>query len=333
MSIKQTKRHNFVEFDVQTTADGEWIVLHDVTVDRTTNGTGRVDEMSYARVRELRIDAGANVGALPDWELLVPNLDEAIKYSKMSNSIPMIEIKVDEGTSYTDEELERFVNILRNNNLLAGGCIVMSFSEEMLRRIRALSDSVELLWVTYGIYDGFLEKCIENRMGIDPQFNDQFITRERVQQFHDNGLIVGVWTAPEAHFASLEDRGIDIITTSSRSGDLRYGDLTLRNGFTNVAWNGHRAAHVEQIGESLYRVNFVLENGSNTNGTLIATFPEWAIPFLSKLGTCNVRTNTNVEFASVDIKGTLEGVPGLYVGLNWDNRTRWVSGQIEFTII
>ncbi|TDD97257.1 glycerophosphodiester phosphodiesterase [Jiangella asiatica] len=47
------KGADVLELDVHATADGELVVLHDTTVDRTTNGTGRVDALTLARIREL----------------------------------------------------------------------------------------------------------------------------------------------------------------------------------------------------------------------------------------------------------------------------------------
>lgn len=45
----------FMEMDVAKTADGVLILMHDDTVDRTTNGTGRVDEMTYDEISGLRL--------------------------------------------------------------------------------------------------------------------------------------------------------------------------------------------------------------------------------------------------------------------------------------
>lgn len=47
---------DLVEMDVRATADGALVVLHDATVDRTTDGTGRVDSLSLQELR--RLDAG-----------------------------------------------------------------------------------------------------------------------------------------------------------------------------------------------------------------------------------------------------------------------------------
>lgn len=46
-----TKGVDMIELDVHATADDEIVVLHDATVDRTTNGTGRVDELTLAEIK------------------------------------------------------------------------------------------------------------------------------------------------------------------------------------------------------------------------------------------------------------------------------------------
>ena len=48
---------HMIEFDVQLTKDKKLVVMHDATVDRTTNGAGKVSELTWAEIREL--DAGS----------------------------------------------------------------------------------------------------------------------------------------------------------------------------------------------------------------------------------------------------------------------------------
>lgn len=52
---------DYFELDVRTTSDGRLVLMHDGTVNRTTNGQGRVRELSFDQVRAL--DAGAKSGA------------------------------------------------------------------------------------------------------------------------------------------------------------------------------------------------------------------------------------------------------------------------------
>src|SRR5277367_1400770 len=52
---------DFIEVDVQTTADGKLVLSHDATVDRCTNGQGRVDAMTFDQIEAL--DAGIKKGS------------------------------------------------------------------------------------------------------------------------------------------------------------------------------------------------------------------------------------------------------------------------------
>lgn len=333
MAMKKVIRHKFSECDVQTTSDGKWVVMHDATVDRMTNGTGRVDSFTYEELRKLRIDTGNNLATLPDWEKVIPNLDEAIKYNRMAGTIPMIEIKVDEGTTYTDEELADFVNQLKLNNLDKGGCIVISFSADVLRKLRSLSETLEIMWVTYDMSDATLNTCKELRMHVDPQYSHETVTRSQIQKYHDNGLLVSVWTCPDDKFADMEDRGVDIITTNSRSGDLKWGKLTLKNGFTGVTWAGYLPPCVEEITKGILRVSCTVLNGSNTQNTVIAEFPSWAQPYLNSAGLGMVRTTSTIEQCSVDVIGKIAGTPSLVVGLGWESRSSWAMINIDYKIL
>jgi glycerophosphoryl diester phosphodiesterase len=69
-------RADAIEFDVKLTADGRVIVLHDQTVNRTTNGKGRISQLPYAAVKEL--DAGAWFSEM-NLDERIPTLDEVFE--------------------------------------------------------------------------------------------------------------------------------------------------------------------------------------------------------------------------------------------------------------
>ncbi len=50
---------DFVELDARTSSDGEIVVIHDATIDRTTNGSGRVADMTLAELRATTPDRGS----------------------------------------------------------------------------------------------------------------------------------------------------------------------------------------------------------------------------------------------------------------------------------
>jgi glycerophosphoryl diester phosphodiesterase len=65
---------DYFELDVRTTSDGKFVIMHDQTLDRTTNGTGEVHQHTFAEIRTL--DAGAKFS--PEFAgTKVPTLDEA----------------------------------------------------------------------------------------------------------------------------------------------------------------------------------------------------------------------------------------------------------------
>ncbi|MEE9273561.1 MAG: glycerophosphodiester phosphodiesterase family protein [Robiginitomaculum sp.] len=65
-----------IEFDIRCTKDGHFILMHDANVSRTTNGTGRVSNMTLAEITAL--DAGIKMGARYKGEK-VPSLQEALR--------------------------------------------------------------------------------------------------------------------------------------------------------------------------------------------------------------------------------------------------------------
>lgn len=62
---------DMVEIDIRRTADGALVVMHDATVDRTTNGHGRVSDLSLRQVQTLRLEGSARGEAPPTLEAVL----------------------------------------------------------------------------------------------------------------------------------------------------------------------------------------------------------------------------------------------------------------------
>ncbi|MFI9486093.1 glycerophosphodiester phosphodiesterase family protein [Promicromonospora sp. NPDC052451] len=71
-----------VELDVRLTADGVPVLMHDTTVDRTTNGTGPVDSLTLEQVRGLRLREGLGGAQAALTDERVPTLAEAMLLAK-----------------------------------------------------------------------------------------------------------------------------------------------------------------------------------------------------------------------------------------------------------
>ncbi|KRF64363.1 hypothetical protein ASG99_21265 [Bacillus sp. Soil768D1] len=71
-----------VEIDVMLTADGVPVLMHDTTVDRTTNGTGKVSDFTLAEIKELRLKEGLGGKTAKLTDYTVPTLEEAMLAAK-----------------------------------------------------------------------------------------------------------------------------------------------------------------------------------------------------------------------------------------------------------
>ena len=83
-----------VEFDLRTTADGEIVVLHDETVDRTTDGGGAIRGMSWAAAR--RLDAGRHAGERFR-DQTIPRLDEVLALLAGTSMLLVLDLKAGAG--------------------------------------------------------------------------------------------------------------------------------------------------------------------------------------------------------------------------------------------
>ncbi len=129
-----------VELDVQLTADGELVVLHDPTLERTTSGRGDVRRMPLAEVRKLSAGCPERFGRAFEGER-VPTLAEALGLLRERARV-LIEIK---GESVTDDVpggiVARTVELVRRLELTSGVAI-LSFDHRALRHARQLAPEI-----------------------------------------------------------------------------------------------------------------------------------------------------------------------------------------------
>ena len=98
---------DYVEIDAQTTRDGALVLMHDSRVDRTTNGTGAIRDLTLAEIRAL--DAGNKRGPEYAGER-VPTIDEALA---------LMRGKIAAYVDMKDASTDSIVAALRRNDLLA----------------------------------------------------------------------------------------------------------------------------------------------------------------------------------------------------------------------
>ena len=85
---------DMVEIDIHKTKDNQFIIMHDATVDRTTNGKGKISDMTLDEIKKLKLRSGHGVVTRHS----VPTLEEVLNLVKGK-----ILVNIDKGDNYFDE--------------------------------------------------------------------------------------------------------------------------------------------------------------------------------------------------------------------------------------
>ena len=129
---------NACEFDVDACKDRNIVLMHDYTVDRTTNGSGKVAELSLAELKKL--DAGSWKDSKYAGEP-VPTIAETLKLLKGTSCVAFVEIKVEGITQLVLDEI-RAANMIDQT-------VMISFRDNVVREIRALEPRLPCGWLSY----------------------------------------------------------------------------------------------------------------------------------------------------------------------------------------
>jgi len=194
---------DLVELDVHLSRDGEAVVIHDPTLDRTTTGRGAVRDHTAAEL--------AGVG--------VPRLREVLDLLRGVRAGLLLEIKVGvEGARYPG--IEATVLALLAETGLTDRTTVMAFEWDTLERLRALSPAVRLA--------GLLSRRGAERLGgvrvaaerlqalgaNDLGIERTLLSGEAVAAARAAGLTIGVWTVNDpAELRAALGAGVDYVTT------------------------------------------------------------------------------------------------------------------------
>jgi glycerophosphoryl diester phosphodiesterase len=217
-----------LELDVHMTRDGDIVVIHDATVDRTTNGSGAVSEMTLDELR--RFDAGHNFspdgGSTRPYRgrgVWVPTLGEVLE--EFPGVAVNIEIKA--GTPGIEETV---LGILRDANAL-GRALVVSTPHAIVKRFRKISSghistgaSRWEIGVFYILSRLRLERLVRpayDALQVPLLHRGILVVTPRfIRAAQARGVRVDVWTINQAEeMRRLLDLGIDVIMTD-RPGTL-----------------------------------------------------------------------------------------------------------------
>jgi glycerophosphoryl diester phosphodiesterase len=203
----------YVEFDVRTTADGVPVVIHDRTVDRTTDGSGHIWDLSFDEVREL--DAGSWFS--PAYAgVRVPSLAEVLELFPDADAALLLEIKPPADL----EQVKVILTMVAERGLL-DRTVVQSFDPQIMRLVREAAPDVRrgLLRLRYEADTVPLAAELDV-VCCNPTVSDVLGDPETTAELIAAGIEVMPWTANDiGQWPALVEAGVAGLITD-RAGEL-----------------------------------------------------------------------------------------------------------------
>ena len=190
---------NGFELDVQISFDNQLIVIHDETVNRTTNGIGFVNKLTLPEIKSLLISD----------KYQIPTLEEVFEIIT-TDIFVNIEIKNNLAAEKLIILIEKFI---AERSFKYSNFIISSFDWKCLERVRLLNENIQIGVLT----DDNIESAISlaktiNAKSINPYF--KLLNDEIVAKIQDKSIEIHAWTVNEiADIELMKSLNIDAIIT------------------------------------------------------------------------------------------------------------------------
>ncbi|MBW2966326.1 glycerophosphodiester phosphodiesterase, partial [Candidatus Woesearchaeota archaeon] len=164
-----------IELDVYLSKDNHAIVIHDKSVDRTTNGKGNVNELTLEEIKQLTVEENETI----------PTLQDVIDLAKGKCKIN-IEVK-------DEKALEESIRIVKKNQL-EDEVIISSFIQDVIKKSKEINSRIKtaLLFVTAET------KHLELANNLNAYYlhvHHSMIDKEFLEKAHNLNLKINVWGA------------------------------------------------------------------------------------------------------------------------------------------
>ena len=197
-----------IETDVHVTADGTFVIIHDESTDRVSDGIWCIN------VEQSPSDA-LDAVTLPDLDgrgtrsdLRIPTLAEYIRICKKYEKIGVLEVK----NRLSEPDLRAVIAEIEALDYL-DHIIFISFSWENCTDLRHMLPNARIQWLTgREITDDMIAALVEHKLDLDVHFGR--LDAATIARLHAAGITVNCWTVNDAEVGqALADAGVDFITT------------------------------------------------------------------------------------------------------------------------
>lgn len=207
-----------IELDVQMTKDGELVVIHDETINRTSDGKGWVKDFTLEQLRQFNFAKNKPAFGF----VTIPTLQEVYELFQETDYVVNVELK----TSVIPYDLEEKVHELTVEMGMENQVIYSSFSHASILKMQQYVTKEQTAFL---FSDGWLDAAsygaAHNVQAMHPDMT--YLELEKMlQECHEKGMKVHVWTVNEEEQAlRLCDMGVDAIITNhpGKMRELYFG--------------------------------------------------------------------------------------------------------------
>lgn len=209
--------YDYCETDVQFTKDGKAVLIHDGTIDRTSNGSGNVANMTLSQLQQYDFSNG-----FKNTNGQIATFEEFIKYCSENQLRPYVELK---SSNLTAKQASDLVETARNYNML-NNIIWISFYSDNLRVVRSMLPSATLGFLSMDATDAKISEALslkngKNTVMFQVRYSD--LTAKQRAALIRKDLPLTVWTVDDqkkcVQYANSSALGI---TTDSITYSMLY---------------------------------------------------------------------------------------------------------------
>lgn len=194
------------ECDIQLSKDNVWVVNHDESINKMTDGKGKIYEMTYQEISEHFIDNGYHWREFAKQKLIT--LDDYLAICYEHNIVPQIEIKKE---NY--EKLDTILSALDKYEGMREKAIIISFDGIVLEKLRNLDKDIELWYLTHKIDRKAIILATLNNYTI--AFNCKKYDEEMLKKAQEQNINLAAWTVDSTKtYKELYDLGVRNFTTN-----------------------------------------------------------------------------------------------------------------------
>lgn len=234
--LSSEKGYKYVEADVEFTSDNVPVLLHDATIDRTSNGSGKINQMTYAQV--LNYDFGS-------WKSAeyagtkIPTFKEFIILCKRLGLHPYIELK--SSGAYTEAQIQSIVDIVYSVGM-KGKVTYISFDSTFLTYVKNYDPYARLGYLvkrTGGFNSTDVSTAVKLRTDTNEVFLDarhmagyEDVTDKQVQLCINANLPLEVWSINDEELVKSMPHYISGVTTD----DIIAGKILYENCYVSESF-------------------------------------------------------------------------------------------------